>query len=283
MIVILFANMLVAITKIALGYLVRSASIASDGLHSISDGFSNVVGLVGISWAAKPVDCEHPYGHQKFEVLASLCISGMLFLMFGKIVVDGIDKLIHPATPVITIESLLLLIATLIINVFVCVYEYHQGKVLYSQILVSDSMHTKSDIFVSAGVLITLLGIRAGLPAMLDPIVSFVVAGAILHAAYEIFLENSGILVDRVMIEEAIVRALVMQFEEVVDVHHIRSRGSKQDMHIDMHILIQPDLNVEQSHSLTHAIEQHLQSALHTKVQLIAHVEPFYELEKHID
>ena len=278
--VILFANFAVAILKIMIGTAIKSASMTADGFHSISDGSSNIVGLIGISIASKPKDKDHPYGHRKFEVMASLFIGAMLVFVAGKIVLDAIDRFKNPITPNITVESLIVLLITLCINIFVCTYENRVGKRLNSYILISDSMHTKSDIFVSIGVLATLVGVKLGLPAIIDPITSLIVAGFILHAAYEIFKESTGVLVDQAMVDEDYIKLIVEEFEEVEGVHKIRSRGSKSDIHIDMHVLVNPEISVEKSHILTHNIEDKIKQKLDNNVQVIVHIEPYYNLNK---
>src|SRR5699024_10699244 len=103
----------------------------------------------------------------------------------------------NPVLSEITFSSLLVMVLTLLINILVTTMEYKRGKKLQSQILISDSMHTRSDIYVSVGVLGTLLGVKLGLPPIIDPIVSLVVSGFIIHAGYEIFKESRNILVDR--------------------------------------------------------------------------------------
>lgn len=271
---ILLANLLVAGTKIVMGSIIQSASMTADGLHSLSDGFSNLVGLIGIHYASKPEDKEHPYGHTKFETLAGLFISIMLLFAGGKVVLGAIERLKNPIVPQITVESLVLLVITLIINVVVCVTEYKKGKQLGSQILIADSTHTRSDVYVSVGVLMTLAGIRLGLPPIIDPIVSLVVAGFIIHAGYEIFKETSDVLVDGVAVDSDEIRQIVMGFDDVRDVHNIRSRGSFNNLNIDLHIIVDPRLDVERAHELVHDIEDAIRARFNAYAQVIAHVEP---------
>lgn len=274
--IILFANIGVAILKIAIGSIIKSASMTADGFHSISDGTSNIVGLIGVSIASKPKDKEHPYGHKKFEVISGLFIGAMLLFIGGKIIFEGISKFQNPVEPTITIGSLLALILTLIVNIFVCTYEYRIGKKLNSYILVSDSLHTKSDIFVSIGVLLTLVGVRLGLPAIIDPIASLVVAGFILHASYEIFKSTIDVLVDKAIVDEEAIKHILKSFNEIKDVHNIRSRGSENDVHIDMHIMVEPNITVEKSHKLNHDIEESIRKNINKSAQVIIHIEPFY-------
>ena len=272
--IILIANFSVAIVKIVIGSIIKSSSLSADGFHSLTDGSSNIVGLIGIHFASKPVDEDHPYGHRKYETLAGLFIAGMLFVIGGKVIIEAIDRFANPVIPEITIVSLVALIATLGINIFVCVFEYRNGKKLDSQILISDSAHTKSDIFISFGVLITLLCIKAGLPVIIDPIVSLIVAGFIIHAGYEIFADNKDILLDRAVLDTEKIKEIVISFENVKDVHKIRSRKDNENLHIDMHIMTLPDLSVEESHKLVHDIEKAIETEVNKKIQLIVHIEP---------
>lgn len=277
LLIILFANLGVALLKIIIGNSIKSASMTADGFHSISDGTSNIVGLIGIALASKPIDKEHPYGHNKFEVISGLFIGGMLLFLGFKIIIDAVIRFKNPVTPTITMVSLIVLIVTLLINVLVCTYEYRIGKKLNSYILVSDSLHTKSDIFVSIGVLMTLVGVKLGLPAIIDPIASLVVAGFILHASYEVFKSTIDVLVDTAIIDEDDIREVLKEFKTIKSVHKIRSRGSESNVHIDMHIMVDPNLTVEDSHVLNHNIEDLIQAKINKSAQVIVHTEPYYE------
>lgn len=275
--IILFANLLVAVFKIVIGSMIKSASMTADGFHSLTDGTSNIIGLIGINFASKPEDEEHPYGHKKFETLAGLFIAGMLLFIGGKIIYSAAVRFVNPVMPNITLESLITLIVTLGINIFVSTYEYNQGKKLKSNILMSDSLHTRSDIYVSIGVIFTLVCVKLGLPPVMDPIASLVVSGFILHAAYEIFKSTSDILVDSAVIDTNRVREISMEFKQVKGIHKIRSRGCENDIYIDMHLLIEPDMSVEESHELIHGIEKKIQNEIDENIQIIAHIEPFYD------
>lgn len=274
--VILFANLLVAFLKIIIGSLIKSTSMTADGFHSLTDGSSNIVGLIGITLASKPIDKDHPYGHKKFETIAGLFIGGMLFLSGGKIVLNAINRFITPVSMEVTLESLISLIVTLGINIFVAAYEYNQGRKLNNYILISDSLHTKSDIFVSIGVLFTLVCVKLGLPSIMDPIASLIVSFFVLHAAYEIIRGAGRILLDSAVLDTEKIEKLTLEFEEVKGVHKIRSRGSEEAMYVDMHVLIEPQVSVEESHSLIHEIEKKLQNEISSNLQVIIHIEPYY-------
>lgn len=274
--VILILNFLVAIIKVSIGLVVESNSIVADGFHSMSDGTSNIVGIVGAWLASRPVDKDHPYGHNKFEVITGSFIGLMLFSLGGKIIMNTINVFKNPIAPNITATSLILLIVTLCINIFVCTFEYKMGKKLNSHILVSDAAHTRSDIFVTIGVLIALIGIKLGLPVIIDPIVSLVVAIFILHSSYEIFKSAIDVLVDKAIVDVEDIKKVLEKYDEIQCYHDIRSRGSQNNIHVDMHIMIDPNINIEKAHKLSHDIEDDIKEITNKNTQVIIHIEPYY-------
>ena len=274
---ILVANLAVTVMKIVVGSLTNSSSVLADGFHSLSDSASNIVGIVGISIAARPKDKTHPYGHTKFEMLSSLFIGMMMVFIALKIVAEAILQIKNPESLNMTTISFVILIITLIINIIVTKYEYSFGKKVNSYILVSDSLHTKSDVYVSLGVLITLICIKLGFPVIIDKLVSFVVGIFILHGAYEIFKSTISILVDSAVIDENIIREIVVEFSEIKYIKNIRSRGCENDIYIDMDIMVEPDMTVEKSHELTHNIENTMREKLNKNIQVATHIEPFHK------
>lgn len=273
--IILFANFGVAFIKIFTGYMINSTSLTADGFHSLTDGSSNIIGLIGIHFASRPVDSDHPYGHHKFETLASLFIAVMLLILGVRIIISAVSNIMHPQIPQINIESLIALVVTLGINIFVTKFEFKQGNMLNSSILIADSLHTKSDVIVSIGVLLTLTAIKLGVSPIFDSITSLVVSGFILHASYEIFHDTCGVLLDRAAIDSCTVKEIVMKFDEVKDVHNIRSRGVENEIYVDLHIMVEPNTKVQDSHILMHQIENKLCEELNKTIHLIIHVEPF--------
>lgn len=279
---ILFANIFVAFIKIALGIFMKSNSMSADGLHSLIDGSSNIVGLVGIYFASMPVDDNHPYGHKKYEMIAGIFISIMLFVIGIKVVIEGIIRLINPINPDITLLYILLLILTILINIIVSIYERQKGQELNSQILISDSIHTKSDIFVSIGVLITLICIKLGIPTFVDSISSFIIAVFILHSAYEVFKDNSSILIDSAIVDTKKIIEIGGSFKSIKEIHKVKSRGTKNDIYIDMHVMTEPNLSVGDSHKLVHELEDRIKEEINKNIQITVHLEPFNSQEKKV-
>lgn len=275
LLLILFANLLVAFLKILLGFLIKSQSITADGFHSISDGTSNIIGLIGIYFASKPIDKEHPYGHRKFETIASMFIVSMLIFIAFNVFSAAIQKFFNPVEVTVTFDSLIIMLVTLVINIIVATYEKSQGEKLSSQFLIADSAHTKSDIFVSIGVIVSLILIKLGFPPIIDTFASIVVGFFIIHAAYEIFMENVSVLTDRVMLTEEEVLEVLKVFPVIKNVHNIRSRGDADHIFLDMHIRVDSDMTLDDGHRLMHRVENKFREKLDKNIDVVIHIEPY--------
>ncbi len=279
LITILFLNWGVAGAKLFYGWLIRSASMTADGFHSFSDGSSNIIGLIGVWIASRPIDETHPYGHKKFETLTSIGISVFLFLVCFNVVKEGIHRFLNPVVPQINVSSFLVMGITLAINVAVMIYEKRIGLVLKSDILISDALHTRADILTSSSVILTFVGIQLGF-SILDPIASLVIAGFIGYAAIDILKESSRVLSDGIAIPIPEIEKVVLSIRGVRECHHIRSRGRGDDIHIDLHVLVDPEMHVHRAHHLSYAIENKIKRDFHGVTDVIVHMEPFEKEEE---
>ncbi len=271
---VLALNALVAAAKIFYGLFSRSASMTADGFHSLSDGASNIIGLVGIRLSAQPQDTDHPYGHKKFETLFAMGIAAMLFLVAFGLVQKGISRIIEPVIPRVDFVSFAVMLITLAVNVSVMLYEYRRGKALQSDILVADSLHTRADIFTSCSVIAALIGVKAGVP-VIDPIITLVIAAFIVHSAVGIVRQEAGILCDAVAIgDTGKVRGAALRIEGVKGCHKIRSRGRPDDVHLDLHVQVDGKMTIEESHRISHRIQEAIGEAFPQVTDVIVHMEP---------
>ena len=273
---ILGLNWAVALAKIFYGIFSRCESITADGFHSLSDGTSNIICLIGVHFASQPVDKDHPYGHKKYETLFSLAIAGLLFLVCFNLFREAIARIKEPVTPRIDLISFLVMIATLTVNFWVMRYEYSRGRKLQSDLLVSDSLHTKADIFTSLSVIagLALMKINPGL-IILDPIITMLIALFIAYAALQIVRESSSVLCDTaVIMDERRIIDIVMAIGGVQYCHKIRTRGRPDDIHIDLHVHVAADMHMDQAHSISERIEQALQKHIPGVTDVVVHMEP---------
>jgi cation diffusion facilitator family transporter len=270
---VLVLNLAVAIAKIALGYLTGAVSVLSDGFHSLTDSASNVVALVGVSIARRPPDRNHPYGHRKYETIASVGILLFLIIVLVEVVTAALDRLMTGAVPKVFPEGIGVMAITLVVNLVVMRYELRQGHKLQSEVLLADAKHTRSDVLTSITVIGALLGVWVGYP-LLDPLAALFVAAFIGHACWEIAQGASRILSDEIVFAEDEVRAVVQTVPEVIGCHQIRTRGSVDHVFVDMHIWLNGDMRLDDAHAASHVVKDKLMARYPQIVDVVIHIEP---------
>jgi cation diffusion facilitator family transporter len=270
---VLFLNFAVALIKIGLGITTGAVSILSDGFHSVTDGASNVVALIGVSIARRPPDANHPYGHRKYETMASVGILLFLILVVFEVVVSAFDRMRSRAAPDVFPAGIGLMAATVIVNLLVVSYETRASRRLKSELLLADAKHTRSDVLTSVTVLAALLGVQAGYP-ILDPLAALLVAGFIGHACWQIAQVASRILSDEVVIAEDDVRDVVQSVPEVIGCHRIRTRGSADHVFLDLHIWLDGRTPLQQAHATSDVVKDRLMARYPQIVDVVIHIEP---------
>ena len=270
---VLILNWAVALLKIVYGIVTRVASMSADGMHSFSDGASNVIGLIGIWAASQPVDAGHPYGHKKYETFSAIGIAILLILVCAGILHDAAGRLVRTVAPEVTVTSFLIMMVTLAINAFVIWYETKKSRELKSDLLYSDAMHTRSDILVSLSVIGTLISITMGAP-FVDAVVAVIIAVLIGYSAFKILKECSNVLCDKAVPVSDTIRTIVEGISGVKECHSIRTRGRADDIHADLHVLVNAAMHVGMAHNISEVIEKEIKEKVPGVTDVIVHIEP---------
>jgi cation diffusion facilitator family transporter len=271
--VVLVLNIAVAMAKLLYGLFSGSVAMQADGVHSLFDGASNVVGLVGMWFAARPADSSHPYGHAKFETFTAATIALMLTVAAYTVGRGAIDSLQGQGDARVTWASFAIMIGTLFVNLGVTTWETRAGRRLRSEVLVADARHTLSDVLVSSGVIVSLVLVRLGFEKA-DGVVALLVAVAIGYTALTILRSVGRTLGDAARLPEADIAATAGRVDGVVDCHSVRTRGSESRVFVDMHIEVAADTTIERGHEIAHAVEAELRAKYSEIVDVVAHVEP---------
>ena len=270
---VLLLNFVVAAAKIALGLTTGAVSVLSDGFHSLTDTASNVVAIIGVRAASAPPDDDHPYGHRKFETMATMGILLFLLLVLREVLAAAWERFRVGGEPDITALTFVVMGGTFVINLGVVAYERRAGHRLNSEVLLADAQHTMSDLLTSATVIVALIGVRFGY-AWLDPAAALVVAAFICYACWEIFISTSGILADRIVLPEEPIRHVVRSVPEVLGCHHIRTRGTADYVFLDLHVWMDPAMPLDHAHALSHEVKDRLMLAFPQIKDAIIHIEP---------
>ncbi|WP_373531269.1 cation diffusion facilitator family transporter [Vampirovibrio sp.] len=273
----LWLNLLVSFSKLAWGYHTHTLSITADGFHSLLDAVANVVGIVGLSISAKPADHNHPYGHRKFEAIASMLISFFIFLTCFEIAGEGFSRFFSPTHthPQISPISYMIIGGTLLINLWVSWYENRKGKELKNDLLLADAKHTFSDCLVSVSVILSMIAVQLGW-YWADTVLALVVALIILKVGFDLIMTHFSALTDEAALDPAEINAIVKSVPGVMDCHKIRSRGMRDHVFIDLHIQVDPALTVKAAHRISYQVEEALENAFDGRVnEVLVHIEEY--------
>ncbi len=270
---ILVANWAVALAKLAIGIYSQSAAVTADGLHSFIDGGSNVLGLLAMTVASRPADEDHPYGHGKFEALASLGIGAMIGIAMLELGRMALDSLLHDQHPQVSPLMAGIMVITLGVNLTVTRIERHYGEKLQSSLLLADARHTLSDVFVTLAVLLSLGLVWLGYPRA-DGLVALVVMVFVAGVAWGIVRQAVGILSDTARLDPLRVAEALRTVDGVRSCRDVRSRGMEGAVYVDLKIEVDPQLSTAKAHELADEVEARLQAEFRDVVDVVVHVEP---------
>jgi cation diffusion facilitator family transporter len=167
----------------------------------------------------------------------------------------------------------MVMFATMLVNFIVVEFEYRRGKFLNSDILVSDSLHTRADILTSFSVIAAFIFIKMGYP-IADTIFAAIIAFFIGYTGIEILRSSSKVLCDEVAVDPEVIKKIVDSTEGVVACHKIRTRGRKDDIHIDLHVLLNDNMPLKKAHQISYAIEDNIKREVSGVSDVVVHLEP---------
>jgi len=278
----LIGNILSFILKMFFGFLANSIAMIADAVHSAFDSLSSVVGLYGNKISLKPPDVGHPYGHRKFEQIAAIAITIMMFIACFNIVHEAIERAIFNIVPNITFYSVASMMASMVISLSISIYERRIGKSTGSIILTADAFHTVTDVLASVVVVIGFIGIRIGV-RYADSFAATVVCLLIAFVGYSIFRQATDTLVDRGITLDALskIKSTVNGMNKGIECHSLRGKTVGDKIYVDMHVTLKGGTSVERAHEITEIIEGKLRKTVEGLEEVIIHVEPEAKEKRH--
>lgn len=277
LIITMILNLSVCILKIVLGLVTGALTITADGLHSLGDSFSNIVGIAGVRLAQRSPDEKFPYGYEKFEAVATLVIASVISITFFEVVKNGIERLLNPQPVEISPLVMFLIGASILVNILIVWYEGGAGRRYNSELLTADSQHSRSDIWVSVAVLVGLVLMNLGL-YWLDGVITLVIGLFILRVIWEIIRSTVNILADGQVIDPEEISRVVLAVPGARFCHAVRSRGREDGFYLDLHLGVDPDISVEQAHDeICHKVKLALAEKFPALKYAQIHIEPFNE------
>jgi cation diffusion facilitator family transporter len=278
-----YSNTCLILAKLAVGLLIGSISVISEAIHSAVDLVASFIALFGVRKSAKPADKQHPFGHGKLENLSGTIEALLIFGAAGWIVWEAAQKFVEPHQLKHPGWGVAVMLCSAVVNILVSRRLFRVGRETESMALQADAWHLRTDVYTSLGVMLGLGAIwlgEAAFPATdlrwVDPAAAVIVAVLIVRAAYRLTVESGRDLLDVSLPpqEEAAIEERIREFyPQVRGYHGLRTRKSGSDRFIELHIQVDADMSVEQSHRIADEITASIK-AYYTHSNVTVHVEP---------
>ncbi len=269
-------NTLLAFFKIIVGFFARSHALLADGIHSLSDLISDALILIAAKLGGKMPDKDHPYGHQRIETLAALIIAIFLLIVGGSIIYESYRHVRQGKVP--RIHGGVVIIAAIIsmgIKEWLYRYTLKIGKQIHSNLLITNAYHNRSDVWVSALVVISAIGSLLEIPYA-DTISAGIIALIIMKSGIQLFSRGILELIDTGVDEStlAAIKKCIQSIPGVVSIHQLRTRSHGGNIFVDSHILVNTFISVSEGHHIGEKIHEKLTQTFSQIADVIVHIDP---------
>lgn len=271
-------NAFLSVVKFVVGLLGNSQALVADAVHSASDFVTDIVVIVGSHFWNSPPDAEHPYGHRRFETLISIGIGlAIVFVGIG-IGYNAVCNLIAGKGRQPEFVVAIMAVVSILVKEVLFRYTRNAGVKIRSQALEANAWHHRSDAFSSIPVLIAV-GVAIVFPEFwfADAVGALIVSLFILHSAFEIAAPGVRQLVDRGASPEVLdkLKLIALSHSKVISLHGFRSRYVGNDLHVDVHIVVDAEMTLRAAHNVAEEVEQLLIDSDENVVDALVHIDPY--------
>ena len=276
-------NAVLAAFKMAAGILGGSSALISDAVDSACDVFSSLIVMIGVKFASKSPDEDHPYGHERFECISSIVLAliigatglGVGWSAVGKILSGG--DLQAPAAIALVAAAVSILAKEWMFR-----FTRRAAKRIQSDSLMANALNYRSDVFSSCGVLVGVAGAQLGFP-VLDAVASLIICVLILKSALEILLDALSKMLDRSIDGETLeqMRDLVTAQPGVLALDDLKTRQFGSRYYVDVEIACDGDLTLRDAHAIAVQVHDAIEKQFPGTKHCLVHVNPFGEDHSH--
>jgi cation diffusion facilitator family transporter len=269
-------NVCQTLIKIGFGFWVQSAALIADGIHSLSDLLSDLLVIVAVRLGSREADYEHPYGHRRFETIATVILGVSLVLIGGGITWSVMNRMANPEhLPVPNIFGIAIAALSILINEWLYHYTKRIAKKTRSKLLLANAWHQRSDAISSLVVLVGIGAVMLGYP-LADAIAAIVVALMVAKIGLNLIFESIKELVDTSLPPKLVseIRKAIMTIDGVEGIHLLRTRQMGEDALIDAHIVVDPRITVSEGHTIGDTVRDELISRFDDVMDVLVHVDP---------
>lgn len=268
-------NFLLTLAKLLAGIVGNSIALVSDAIHSASDVLSTVVVMLGAKLSSKKPDEKHPYGHEKFECIATIILSVMLFSTAITIGFYGLKSIFNKNIVVPSAVSAWAALLSIFVKEWMYRYTKNAAKKINSASLYADAWHHRSDSLSSIGSLIGVLGAICGL-TFLDPLASFIICIIIIKVAYNILKTSVSQLIDSAAPKEVTenIKEIILSYKDIKDIDMLKTRLFGSKIYVDIEVEIDKNMSFEEVHSLIHDLHDEIEKSNTSIKHCMIHANP---------
>lgn len=272
----LFVNLALSVAKLIGGIVGHSQALIADALHSVSDLATDVVVIIATRLGHAEADEDHPYGHTRFETVATLVLALLLIAAAIGIIVDAVGRLFDPSSLLVP-RPLALIIAAISIlaNEGLFQYSIRVAKKWRSTLIKANAWHHRSDAWSSVIVLLGIAGSMAGL-TYLDAVGAILVAVMIAKIGWDLGWPSMRELVDTGVepARLAAIRISINEVEGVEALHLLRTRRMGENVLVDVHIVVAPKVSVSEGHQIAERVRHHVIRSIDEVTDVTVHIDP---------
>lgn len=275
-------NFLLGSVKLAAGLWGRSSAMVADAAHSYSDCASTVAVIAGLKMASKSADDDHPYGHEKYELIFANILSILLGLTAVKIGYDALMVIAHGSYQVPGLAPLLAAVFSVAVKEVMYRLTLRKAKKIGSVAMEADAWHHRSDALSSVGAFVGILGARLGLP-VLDPVTGLLVSILVLKVAIDLYRKSVSGLVDSSTDAETVARIqqLLADIDGIEEVNSLKTRVFGASAYADVTIKVDGALTVEEGHDIATLAHNKIEANLPKIKHIMVHIEPMDQDHPH--
>lgn len=268
-------NIVLLMLKIVTGFLIKSSALIADGVHSLTDLVTDLIILLGSRLSSRPADDTHPYGHKKFDTIASQLIAFFLIALGFGFVFSASNALFNKEVNYPGVAMLIVAAVSVLSKEIIFFLTRKVSRITQSAALYANAWHHRSDSFSSMAVLIggaaSLLGWGYA-----DNMATIIVGIMIMGVAGKIFYDNLIELTEHSADKKSIlaIEKILSQSEDISGWHALRTRSLGGELFLDFHVIVDPSLTVHESHKIVEEIEEQIQAELSKPANILIHIDP---------
>jgi len=269
-------DLTLGVLKLIFGYMANSQALIADGVHSLSDLATDFMVLFAAKHGSRDADETHPYGHGRFETLATVALGIALIVVAGGIAWDAIERLFNPSELLRPgVWALVIAILSVASKEWTYHYTMRLAKKLKSNMLKANAWHSRSDAISSVIVVIGIIGTMAGLD-YLDSVAAVLVGAMVAKIGWDLAWQSVHELVDTALDPErvGVIRKEILSVGGVRELHMLRTRMMGGEALVDVHVIVDPKLSVSEGHYIGEKVRKRLIEEVEEVTDVMVHVDP---------